>query len=214
MGAAYRLLRCCHNRISDQRFCRRGAGYLTGMPTRSLPLVATAVGVAVVVALGTAMPPQKQSGRPFGVAQTLTASDGTVARYTVTQLGPSIDPIPVTGRLFAATVTVQAVRGSATPLVGMFYARAAGGLTYPVLGYATTAQGLSRDTLKPGEKATGRIYFNVVADTPNSVVCNNGMADLMRWDGISDTTPGPPPAPERTPRMPTMQPSDTMIVPA
>lgn len=202
-----------HNRISYQPFYCGGVGYLASMPDRALPIALTAVGAAVILVAGTTTD-TAPSGHPFGVTETLTQADGTAATYTVTNLGPSIDPVPVSGRLFEATVTVQAVTGNVTPVVPLFNARAAGGLTYPVLAEATTAAGLSRGPLKPGERATGRIYFDVSADTPNSVVCNNGMGILMEWVGTSATTPQPPPAAPRSPGIPTMQPVDNEPVPA
>ncbi len=186
------------------------------MLTTRFSIAAVVVCVVAAVALGSALPARTADGRPFGVIETLTQADGSVASYTVTRLGPSIDPVrhPVTGRLFEATVTVEATRGSVTPAVSLFYARAAGGLTYRVMADATTAHGLSREPLRQGERATGRIYFDVVGDTPNSVVCNNGMADLMVWVGRSETTPAPPPAPPRNPTIPVMLAPDTAVVPA
>lgn len=183
------------------------------MPDRALPIALTAVGAAVILVAGTATD-QPSAGHPFGVTETLTQADGSTASYTVTSLGPSIDPVPVTGRLFEATVTVQAVTGDVTPVVPLFNARAAGGLTYPALAEAITGAGLSRSALRPGERSTGRIYFDVVGDTPNSVVCNNGIGTLMEWEGTSASTPQPPPAEPRNPGIPTMQPADNSPVPA
>lgn len=185
------------------------------LPTRFSVGAVVAV-VATVLALGSALPTRSADGHPFGVTEILADADGSVASYTVTRLGPSFDPIrrPVAGRLFEATMTVEATRGSVTPAVSMFFARAAGGLTYRVLAEATTAHGLSREPLREGERATGRIYFDVVGDTPNSVVCNNGMADLMVWVGQSERTPAPAPAPPRNPTIPVMLDPDSTVVPA
>ncbi len=187
------------------------------MPPVTLPIAAAAVSVVALLNFGDIPDPTRPTeGHPFGVSETLPESGGAVASYTVTQLGPSDDPVryPLTGRLFQATVSVAAVEGSVTPKVSMFYARAAAGPTYPVLGEVTTAHGIDRGPLLRGERATGRIYFDVVADTPNSVVCNNGMADLMVWVGRPESTPAPPPAEPRNPTIPVMLHPETNPVPA
>ena len=172
----------------------------------TLPIAAAVVGVVALLTFGDVQYHPGDDARPFGVAETLPDSGGAVASYTVIQLGPSIDPVryPVTGLLFQATVSVQAVEGSVTPEVSMFSARTPGGLSYPVLAEVTTANGLDRGPLRQGESATGRIYFDVVADIPDSVVCNNWMADLMVWSGRSESTPAPPPAEPRNPTIPVM----------
>ena len=33
----------------------------------------------------------------------------------------------------------------------------------------------------PGGSTTGKLYFDVVGDTPNSVVYNDGVQDLLVW---------------------------------
>lgn len=54
--------------------------------------------------------------------------------YTVEGLNPSSDPVPHSGQLYEATVTVD-TRG-AVPMVSMFNARAESGANYRVIGGA------------------------------------------------------------------------------
>ena len=159
-----------------------------------------ALGAGIVLNAGE----QHDSGHPFGSQEVLRSVDGTIATYTVHQLAPSGDLDGVRGRLYEATVTVQAVAGDVTPVVGMFNARTPSGQMYPALA-DTTQQGLTRNPLTQGSRATGCVYFDVIDDAPDSVVVNNGMGDLMVWDGISPDQPAPPP-PIHTRDMPTMQP--------
>lgn len=174
-----------------------------------LGMMAAAGAFAAMITIGIGGGDPATSGHPLGTRQTLPAAGGTIAAYTVTGLSPSTDAVPARGRLYQATLTVEAERGTVTPMIGLFNARAAGGQIYPVLE-RTTAQGLSRDVVPQGSWSSGRIYFDVVGEAPDSVVCNNGMADLMVWDGASPGTTAPPPPLDRgIPRMVT---PDTMTV--
>ena len=40
--------------------------------------------------------------------------------------------------------------------------------------------------MPPGGSTTGKLYFDVVGDVPNSVVYNDGVRDVLAW------VPGPP----------------------
>lgn len=133
--------------------------------------------------------------KPFG-QQEIIDSGGSAIGYTVSGLRPSSDaiPYPVAGQLYEATVTVDAVRGAVSPVVPFFNARAENGASYRVLANVFTPQGLSGGTVLPGESSTGKMYFDVVGDVPNSVVYNNGEHDLLGWvrvDGAPDMTPPP-----------------------
>ena len=120
----------------------------------------------------------------FGTQETLIDYGlGTEIGYTVTGLMPSADviPSPVGGRLYEATVTAEALRGTVTPVVPFFNARAQSGHNYRVFANVWTPQGLSGAALPPGASTTGKIYFDVVGDVPNSVVYNDGSHDLLGW---------------------------------
>jgi hypothetical protein len=127
--------------------------------------------------------------------------DGNVVQgWTITNLKTSTDaiPYPVAGTLWEATATDEAIQGGATPIVSNLNARAKSGETYRVLFGVATPQGVNPSTLAQGEKTTGKVYFDVTGDTPDSVVYNAGGHDLLVWvqpppsrqGGTSYSSPG------------------------
>ncbi len=114
--------------------------------------------------------------KPFGQQETLNdyGTGAPMIGYTVMGLSPSSDAVPHNGQLYAATVTVEGLGGWATPLVPLFNARAESGQNYRVIGGGVAAA-------PPGGSTTGTLYFDVVGDTPNSVVYNDGVQDLLVW---------------------------------
>jgi len=154
-------------------------------PTRITTSLGAAA-LAAALAFGGAPLGNAATVKPFGTVETLTDANGAVVTaYTVTGLKASSDriPWPVMGKLYEATVTATAQRGTVTPVIPMFNARAANGQTYRVLANVATPQGINPATLPQGAKSTGKIYFDVVGATPNSVVYNNGAEDLLIWVG-------------------------------
>lgn len=110
--------------------------------------------------------------------------DGNVVQgWTISNLRTSSDviPYPVAGTLWEATATDEAIQGSATPIVSNLNARARSGQTYRVLFGVATPQGVNPATLAQGEKSTGKIYFDVTGDAPDSVVYSTGGQDLLGW---------------------------------
>ena len=172
------------------------------MATKSLKLslAAAAAAMALVSApVGAAAPVA-----PLGAQQTLTNADGQVVTgYTVNFLAPSVDevPYPVEGRLYQATVTVNAIKGTVTPLLPLFNARAANGDTYRMLAVQSWG-GVEPDTLPEGAKSSGRLYFDVTGAVPNRVVYNNGDQDLLIWVGEPMADAAPPAPPPHNPMMP------------
>ena len=172
------------------------------MATLTMKLCAAAATAAIALScapVGSATPVV-----PFGATQTLTNADGLVVTgYSVNYLAPSVDtiPYPVAGRLYQASVTVEAVKGTVTPLLPLFNARAANGDTYRMLAVPTWG-GVQGLTLAEGQTSSGRIYFDVVGETPNSVVYNNGTRDLLIWVGDAMPDPAPPAPPPHDPMMP------------
>lgn len=65
-------------------------------------------------------------------------------------------------------------------MIPMFIARAESSAMYRVIGNAGPGP------VPPGGSSTGKLYFDVVGDEPNSVVYNDGVRDLPAW------IPGPP----------------------
>jgi hypothetical protein len=153
--------------------------------------------------------------------------DGNVIQgWTISNLKTSSDqiPYPVKGTLWEATATDEALEGSATPIVSNLNARSTSGQTYRTLFQVATPQGVNSATLGQGEKTSGKVYFDVTGDSPDSVVYNAGGEDLLVWvqqppaprtgtryttpyqsgsqgtSGPTTTTPTPAPAPgQQTP---------------
>ncbi len=146
-----------------------------------------AVAVAVLFSAAAVAPASAIDNiKPFGQQETID-SGGSAIAYTVAGLSPSTDaiPYPVAGQLYEATVTVDAVRGAVSPVIPFFNARAESGATYRVLANVFTPQGLSGGTVLPGESSTGKVYFDVVGEPPNSVVYNNGDHDVLGWVSVA-----------------------------
>ena len=151
--------------------------------TTALAAVAAAAAVGSIAFIGT----------PVAAADDLTTTtignearltNGNVVQgWTITNLKPSTDAIPyqVAGTLWEATATDQAIEGSVTPIVSNPNARAKSGETYRVLFGVATPQGVNPATLPQGERTTGKVYFDVTGDTPDSVVYNAGGQDLLVW---------------------------------
>ncbi len=161
---------------------------------------------AAMIALSGAPVASSTTTGALGSTQTLTNADGlVVTAYTVNFLAPSLDAptvlYPVQGRLYQASVVVQALKGTVTPLLPMFNARAANGDTYRMLASPSWG-GIQGLTLAEGQKSSGRIYFDVTGATPNSVVYNNGAEDLAIWVGEPMDVPAPPAPPPHDPMMP------------
>ncbi|WP_262491006.1 MPT63 family protein [Mycobacterium simiae] len=145
---------------------------------------ATAVGVGFAgasSALATENPPV----RNFGAEHTLVDAGGAVIQgITVTNLQPSNDPIPYPqrrGELWEATATIKAIRGTVTPIIPNFNARAANGQNYQNLAGVPTALGLHPGGIPQGDETNGKLYFDVVGQHPDSVVYNAGGRDLFIW---------------------------------
>jgi hypothetical protein len=120
----------------------------------------------------------------FGSQGTLVDASGAVVQgWTVTGLRPSGDgiPYPVQGRLWEASATDTAIRGSVTPIIPNMNARAANGDSYRVIWNVALEKGINPSTLPEGGTTSGKLYFDVTATDPNSVVYNDGVQDLLIW---------------------------------
>ena len=151
-----------------------------------------ALSVAAAAAIGVSAAPLASAETEVEyLGQPAELVDGNVIQHwTVTGLKPSTDTIPyqAAGTLWEATATDEAIAGSATPIVSNLNARAGNGEPYRVLFGAAPPQGANASTLPQGEKTTGKIYFDVTGEQPDSVVYNAGGTDLLLWVE-------PPPAP-------------------
>jgi hypothetical protein len=120
----------------------------------------------------------------FGSQGTLVDSGGAVVQgWTVTNLHPSSDviPYPVQGRLWEASATDTAIKGSVTPVIPDMNARAVNGDSYRVIWNVVLEKGVNPSTLPEGASTSGKLYFDVTATDPNSVVYNDGVQDLLIW---------------------------------
>ena len=143
-------------------------------------VVTATVGLSLLAApAGSAAP--TQTG--FGARQQLVAPTGNVAAWTVDNLRKSTDtiPTPVKGELWESTATVEAVRGDVTPIISDLNARSADGQTYRVLFNVPTPQGINPEAIHQGARSTGKVYFDVVGQAPDSVVYNDARQDHLIW---------------------------------
>jgi hypothetical protein len=110
-------------------------------------------------------------------------TNGVVQGWTVSDLKQSTDVVdyPLRGTLWEATATNEALSGTVLPIISNLNARSASGETYRVLFQIATPQGVKPGALTQGEKTSGKIYFDVTGEAPNSVVYNDGAEDLIVW---------------------------------
>ena len=149
------------------------------MKIRKLGAPVGIAAVAVGIAAGTAVPASAANNiKPFGTPESLKDVYGNpMITYTVQGLNPSSDAVFHNGRLYEANVT----NDGGVPIAALFNARAESGQIYLIIGGGIP----------------GKIYFDVVGDTPNSVVYNDGVQDLMGGfylsgvnEGIGPEAPG------------------------
>ena len=133
------------------------------------------------IAIGMAMAAPASAAnliKTYGEPESLKDGYGNpMITYTVQGLRPSSDAVFHNGRLYEANVT----NDGGVPIAALFNARAESGQNYRMIGGGIP----------------GKIYFDVVGDTPNSVVYNDGVQDLMVWvstsgvnEGIGPEAPG------------------------
>lgn len=146
-------------------------------------LVAATAAAVCMGAIGAPMAAAEDS-----VVHTLGGSaelvNGNVVQaWTIKDLKPSSDVIPYSaaGKLWEATATDTAMQGSVIPIVSNLNARARSGQTYRVLFGVATPQGVNPSTLSQGQQVTGKVYFDVTGDAPDSVVYSAGGPDLAVW---------------------------------
>ena len=151
------------------------------MKIRKLAGAVAATAIAVGIGAATATPASATDNiKPFGDQERIKDYLGnSLIGYTVTDFGPSSDAVPHNGQLYAATLTVQTYGVEQNPQIQRFGARAQSGDFYPVL--ANAPGGFGGGQIGPDGSVTGRLYFDVVADEPNSVVWNDGMRDILGW---------------------------------
>jgi hypothetical protein len=130
--------------------------------------------VAIGIAASTAIPASAATNiKEFGQPESFKDAYGNpMITYTVQGLRPSSDAVFHNGRLYEANVT----NDGGAPLAVMFNARAESGQNYRIIGGGIP----------------GKIYFDVVGDTPNSVVYSDGVQDLLVWVSPKPINSGAP----------------------
>ena len=126
--------------------------------------------------------------------QAQLVNGSVVQGWTISDLHESTDtvPYPVQGTLWEAAASDEALQGSVIPIVSDLNARARSGQTYRALFLVATPQGVDPAPLGQGQTTSGKVYFDVTGDDPDSVVYNAGGADLLVW--LQRTSPVPDPA--------------------
>lgn len=148
--------------------------------------VRVAAGVAGIGALSVLSATSAQADpavQPFGATEQL--DDGAMATsYTVGNLGPADIVIPgyqPRGKLYQADVTARADRGTVTPLISDFNARASDSKTYRVITTVPTPGGINPEPIPQGQQVSGKVYFDVTGMPPDGVVYNDGVQDVLIW---------------------------------
>lgn len=175
------------------------------MKSISTALTAGALAAAGVLSVSLSLPTAaadpdpSASTHPLGSQGTLAEGPG-VQGWTISDLRPSSDSIPYQprGTLWEATATDEALQGSAIPIIANLNAQSSSGQNYQSLFNVPTAQGIVPRALTEGQKTSGKVYFDVTGDAPDSLVYQSGGNDLIRW-----VAPAPQPkAPAATPPAP------------
>jgi len=173
------------------------------MKSISTVLAAGALTVAGSLGTGIAVADDADPGpatHPLGTQGTLAEGPG-VHGWTITDLRPSSDAIPYqpSGTLWEATATDEAIQGTVFPIVANLSAQSPSGQTYQSLFTVATPQGIVPTGLSQGQKTSGKVYFDVTGDAPNSMVYQGGGADLIRWVAPAPQSQAPPAAPRPQP---------------
>lgn len=165
------------------------------MKSISTVLAAGALAAAGALSAGIAGADPDPASQAIGTQGTVTEGPG-VHGWTVVDLRPSSDAIPYQprGTLWEATATDEAIQGTVFPIVANFSARSASGQNYQALFTVPTPQGIVPTGLTQGQKTSGKVYFDVTGDAPNSMVYQTGGNDLIRWVAPAPQAPPQPPA--------------------
>jgi hypothetical protein len=176
--------------------------------TTTVKTVIGAAGIAAVsvfaAATASAAAPTIQG---FGTSESLI--DGPmVTAYTVSNLQPSSSSIPgytPKGTLYQADITARSDGGVVTPMVKDFSARGPNGQIYRLID-GMVPNGLNPAPIPQGSESSGTLYFDVTGASPNGVVYNDGLQDILIWTSNvpgasapgapnSSPVPGAPPSP-------------------
>lgn len=160
--------------------------------------IATLVMLGIGIPTATAAP--DRCPHRFGSAQQLEDAGGAVVQqWTVNDLRASGDPAPgypLAGRLWEATVSVEALAGTVTPIIPNVYAVSASGDRYQVLWQVASPTALPGATINQGQTSTGKLYFDATGADPVAVIYTTGAPKpLMMWCCEGEMMPMPMPMP-------------------
>ena len=149
-------------------------------------VVAAATLMAVGVSMPVAAAAPASCPHRFGSPQQLTDAGGAVVQeWSITDLRASTDTAPgypLAGRLWEATVSVEAVAGTVTPIIPNLYAVSGSGQRYQVLWQVASPTAVSGATIGQGQTSTGKLYFDVTGADPMAVIYSTGGAHpTMMW---------------------------------
>jgi hypothetical protein len=147
----------------------------------AIKTTAAAAGIATVGILTATPALADPQVVPFGQAAEVASAGGSeVIDYTVGNLQPSGH----NDGIWYSKVTAKGVKGSATPVIANFNARAGNSSTYAVMK-GNEPDGLPNQPIAPGSQTTGKLYFDVRGGTaPDSVVYRDATGvDKVVWKG-------------------------------
>jgi hypothetical protein len=148
-------------------------------------VVAAVVGAAPAVALdGTPIASAATDPAVHNLGDQGTLVDGsTIQGWTISGLQKSTDTVPYAaqGTLWEATATDEALQSGVVPIVSNLNARTQSGREYRTLFQVATPQGVNPGALTQGQKTTGKLYFDVTDEPPDSVVYEDGADDRLIW---------------------------------
>jgi hypothetical protein len=156
---------------------------------RITTMIKTALATLVMATIAITVAPIAIAAYPIigKLGNTLQMTDTVgqvVLSWKVANLKPStatMPDFPVAGRVWEATATVHAIRGSVTPAIPQFNAVAPNQAAYRVLWQVAAPNAISGATILEGAQSSGKIYFDVTGPQPNTVTMNNGIEDLLIW---------------------------------
>lgn len=170
---------------------------------KSISTALAAAALAAAGALGTGIaaadPDTTTDAATFPIGAQGTVPEGPgVHGWTINDLRPSPDTIPYQprGTLWEATATDEAIQGTVFPIVANLNARSASGQNYQSLFTVPTPQGIVPMGLTQGQKTSGKVYFDVTGDAPNSLVYQTGGNDVARWVAPAPQAPAAAPQPQ------------------
>ncbi len=152
------------------------------MKMKPVSAALSTVAVAAVALAGASIASAETETQWLGQPGELV-NGNVVQHWTVSHLKPSSDVIPYQpiGTLWEAAASDEAISGNVTPIISNLNARAKNGDTYRVLFGVATAQGVNPSTLAQGQKTSGKIYFDVTGEAPDSVFYSNGDGEQLLW---------------------------------